>query len=567
MSSLEKLGEGDANDFSCYITIRNTSDYDLGLIDYGINAGYGEWPREQPLNTIEARTTERIHLKDRLGTGGSDGWVQFEVHMEHGTETFRLDFADPTGLFSKNSLRASSSNPTILSVSVTSFNERKHPVYGYVDVRVNRLNAVEAPPPVDGTCDMDDIVEKSPESDDTLRAKFEIGFDAPGGPFFDKSPVHESIVIAAFIQSQVYVPRGTGYHNLNAKQWEYVRGLVWNDDPSCLLFVDRSDSNHRYSDGIDWAREYKQGEADCMTQRSHFGNLQFLHAMGCEDGEKPEVTKAKLIKWLEVMYKLACGEISEQDQLKQHFGKGFTDKTVPSGDNTLRQLLLAKTPNYPGTDVRRRALGTCLHIISDSYAVGHTQRRLRNGGDYAGRDGRGRYRFKPGTYGSWGPIVAFHTYNGQDGDGHSHYDGLARGQAPPVPKDLSSFDPIMGARDAVAACTRLIDCWAQKRGWGGGVRRFLETDVFALDANAQPSNSAVDESEPLVASAIAATGFGAGMRRKLASLEDGNANVCPGTIADGRSIRRVMTMRSGLLALLTFLAAILLMLISVQFHA
>ncbi|KAI1488805.1 hypothetical protein F5X96DRAFT_684714 [Biscogniauxia mediterranea] len=510
MSSLEKLGEGDANDFSCYITIKNISDYDLGLIDYGINAGYGEWPREQPLNTIEARTTERIHLKDRLGTGGSDGWVQFEVRMEHGTETFRLDFADPTGLFSKNSLRASSSNPTILSVSVTSFNERKHPVYGYVDVRVNRLNAVEARPPVGGTCDLIDIVEKSPESDDTLRAKFEIGFDAPGGPFFDKSPIHESIVIAALNQSQVYVPRGTGYHNLNAKQWEYVRGLVWNDDPSCLLFVDRSDSNHRYSDGIDWAREYKQGEADCMTQRSHFGDLQFLHAMGCADGEKPEATKAKLMKWLEVI----------RPTIPEHmFG----------GEPSAPACIPYRIPTPSGTPR----------------------------GDYAGRDGRGRYRFKPGTHGIWGPIVAFHTYV-QRPERRRPPRALRRSREGPVPKDLSSFDSIVGARDA-------------KRGWGGEeVRRLLEMDVFALDADARSSDGAVDEGEPLVASAIAAvTGFGAGMWRKRASLEDGNANVYyPGTSADGRrSIRRLMTMRSRLLALLTFLAAILLMLISVQFHA
>ncbi|KAI5926714.1 hypothetical protein F4810DRAFT_707254 [Camillea tinctor] len=560
MSSLETFGEGDANDFSCYITIKNTSDYDLGLIDYGINDGYGEWPREQPLNTIEARSTERIHLKDCLGSGGSDGWVQFEVRMEHGTETFRLDFSDPTGFFSKNSLRASSSNSSILSVSVTSFNERKHPVYGYVDVRVNRPNLAGALTLDIKAQALDDVAEKPCTSDDTLRAKYEIGFDAPGGPFFDKSPIHESIVIAAFIQSQVYVPRGTGYHNLNSKQWEYIRGLVWNDDPSCLLFVDRSDSNHSYSDGLDWAREYKQGDPHCMTQRSHFGNLQFLHAMASEAGEQPEVTKKRLMHWLEVMYKLAGGELSEHAPLAQHFPY-FTDTTAPPRSATLRQLLLARTPNYPGTCVAQRALGTCLHVVSDSYAVGHTQRRLRHGGDYAGRDGRGRYRFAPGA--RWGPIVSFHTYAGQSGDRHSHYDGLGKGRAAPVPRDLGSFDGIVGARDAIAACTRLIDYWALKKPWDGEVREFLEGDVFALDEHPRPANSAVDENDPVFASAAAVTEFDAGMQRKLTSLEAGGLHP---TAAGERSVRRLITIRSGLLTLLTFLAAIFLMLISVKFH-
>ncbi|KAI1502366.1 hypothetical protein F5X99DRAFT_379247 [Biscogniauxia marginata] len=569
MSSPEKFGEGDLNDFSSYITIKNASDYDLGLIDYGINSKNGEWPPEQPLNTIEARETKRIHLKDRLGTGGSDGWVQFEVRMEHGTETFRLDFADPTG-FSRNSLRATSSNDNVLSISVTGFNRTGHPLYGNVDVKVTRSDVVGAPADADWVRELDYIAEVSTRSDETFRAKYEIGFDAPGGSLFDKEPIHECIVIASLIQSQVYVPRGTTYHNLNSKQWEYVRGLVWNDDPSCLLFQDRSDSNHHYSDGTEWAWDFKRGEVDCMIQRSHFGDFQFLHAMGAKDGERPEATKQKLIKWLEVMYKLACGDqdVSDQDQLKKHFREYFTDQTTPSRDNTIRQLLLARTSHYPETDVQKRALGTCLHVISDSYAIGHTQRRLKNGSDYAGRDGNGYYRFKPGTYGTWGPIIAFHTYAGQNGDKHSHYDGLKKGEARPIPKDLNSFNSMIGARDAIGACTRLINYWAQKKAWDSDVRQFLETEVFALDDSPQPSNGRVDESDPVFAPDVTAPRvasdddgdfdleFHAGLQRKMASLEEG---IYPSVgTQDRRSIWRSKTARSGFLMLFIFLAAIIL---------
>ncbi|KAK6065075.1 hypothetical protein SCUP234_12754 [Seiridium cupressi] len=567
MGSLEKLGEGDINDFSSYVTIRNLSDYDLGLIDY--DCKYGLWPRDQPLNTIEARTTQRIHLKDRPGLNGSSGWAQFEVRLERGTETFRLDFADPLSIFSGNSLQASSSNSNVLSVSVTGFNGKRHPLYGYVDVQVLSPRALKSSAVVVWPQGSDDTVKRTTQSDNPLRANYEIGFDLPGGTLFDKEPIHESIVIAALIQSQIYVPRGTTYNNLNSKQWEYIRGLVWNDDPSCFLFQDRSDSNHQYSDGSAWALDFLRGSKGCMIQRSHFGDLQLLHAMGAYEGEKPQDTKAKLMKWLELMYKLACGDqgVSDQDQLKEHFKEPeyFNNLTSPSHDNTLRQLLLANTPNFPQTDVRKRALGTIMHIISDSYAIGHTQRVLKNGGDYAGRDGNGYYRFRPGTYGTWGPIVTFHNYSSSS-TRHSHYDGLAD-QGQPIPKDLNSFNSIIGARDAIATCTRLINYWAQKKSWDGEVQEFLDTEVFALHENAQPSNGLVDQTEPIFASTTFTLQvthehnvdydlqFSAGLQQKLASLEEG---IYPTVTRGRRSLRGSFTPPSGLFVLCVILAAIVL---------
>ena len=54
-------------DYSCYVTIHNDSDSDLLLADFGIENDEGIWPLYQPLNTIEAHSTGRVHLKDRLG--------------------------------------------------------------------------------------------------------------------------------------------------------------------------------------------------------------------------------------------------------------------------------------------------------------------------------------------------------------------------------------------------------------------------------------------------------------------------------------------------------------------
>ncbi|KAI1323314.1 hypothetical protein F5Y16DRAFT_384235 [Xylariaceae sp. FL0255] len=525
MSSVIELGEGDSNDFSCYISINNHTRSDLGLINFGTYGEGGEWPRSQPLNTIDAGTSGRVHLKDRLGKDGSEGFVEFEARLQQGIKTFKLEFADPTGMWNSNYLRLrNGNNDGVLSFSVKDSGKKGHPFYGTVDVfeagyrSSSTSTSAEKPHPMHGTD------TQQAKADDLVRANYDIGFDAPG-EWFDKSPIHESIVIAALIKSKIYVPRATNYNNLNLKQWEYARGLVWNDDPTCLLFEDEIDSNNTYSSGATWAAIFKAGNEKHMIQRSHFGNLQFLHAMACILGEKPDTTKKALIGWMGVMYKLACGNqgVSDRHKLKQHLPDHFNNNTTPTGDHTLYELLIATTQKYRRIDTQKRALGSCLHTIADSYAIGHTQRRLLNGGDYQGRDGKGFYKFRPGTYGRWGPVITFHTYKDQS-DHHAHYDGLPEGQGVPVPQNLDSFNTIIGARDAISACTKLIDFWAEKRDWDGGVHQFLETEVFALDKDARDSDNGVDQRDPVFARLNTYDNaydmeYHAGLQRKLASLD------------------------------------------------
>jgi hypothetical protein len=65
--SMASKQEDKINDFSCYITVQNDSDSDLLLADFGVNGRYGVWPLYQPLNTIEAGSTARVHLQDPQG--------------------------------------------------------------------------------------------------------------------------------------------------------------------------------------------------------------------------------------------------------------------------------------------------------------------------------------------------------------------------------------------------------------------------------------------------------------------------------------------------------------------
>ncbi|KAI0597621.1 hypothetical protein F4775DRAFT_602036 [Biscogniauxia sp. FL1348] len=392
------VGDGDLNNFSCYITINNLSNEDLGLGDFGINGRYGEWPEGMPLNTIDAHTSPQIQFKDPK---------KYEILTGDSPPRFRLEFSCPETPFSKNYLRAKTSNP---------------------------------------------------------------------------DPVHETIAIAAFILSKKPLPKGTTYHNLNDKQWEYFRGA--------------------------WYSDFETGPPSYMIRRFHFGDLQFLHAMGGTDGELPAETQRKILRWFEVMYKLACGDqgVSDTDQLRQSSGEC--------------------TPNYYKPDIQRRALGICLHMITDSYA---------NPESYRGRDDDGYMVFQPGAWGAWGAVINFHCYAGQNSDLHAHYDGL-EGKPLPVPKNLESLNSIIGARNAIEGCKKLISFWT-----------FLRTDIFAIDKDASPSNSQVDQSGPITSSCCHFAGrnldteYQTGLQSKLTSLD----TRVPATGSDLAKIRRYPTLRAA----------------------
>jgi hypothetical protein len=65
------------------------------------------------------------------------------------------------------------------------------------------------------------------------------------------------------------------------------------------------------------------------------------------------------------------------------------------------------------------------------------------------------------------------------------------GRADLEPSDLSSFDCLNGARDAIDKCTRLAQFWNNKTKWDAGVRKFLKDDVFMMQ-DATDSDTNVD---------------------------------------------------------------------------
>ncbi len=51
-----------------------------------------------------------------------------------------------------------------------------------------------------------------------MRAKYDMGFKGKNIIGL-KDPVHETIAIAAFINSNIHFPSNSRYDNLNQKQW------------------------------------------------------------------------------------------------------------------------------------------------------------------------------------------------------------------------------------------------------------------------------------------------------------------------------------------------------------
>ncbi|GKU08054.1 unnamed protein product, partial [Fusarium langsethiae] len=309
----------------------------------------------------------------------------------------------------------------------------------------------------------------------------EVQMSVAGGPYGSiHEPIHESLTLSALISSNSGVSPDTTVKNASNHDWEYIRGAIWNDDPDCQLFDDSENQNHSYSLGAAWYKAYRQGETDWNPNamemnrlrnpigRSHYGDLQFLHCMASVRGESPEDTKAKIMVWMEVMYKLVTGEDGTNPDTvvsTTKLAKFCPPMSLPPSWLSL-SYYLAKNSNFQGLDIRRRALGSMFHVIQDSYAIGHTKRELINKEDKVSED---PLRFKQGVADRWGPIINFHTYFGQDGDSHSHYDHSSDGV--PDPGNLSNLEQwnsLIGCRDAADKCKELAERKNAEEKWDSG---------------------------------------------------------------------------------------------------
>jgi hypothetical protein len=235
-----------------------------------------------------------------------------------------------------------------------------------------------------------------------------------------------------------------------------IRGVWWNDDPEQLLNsvnyprfainMARAERDAREPGGID--------SSSRMQYRSHYGDLQFLHAMATADGERPGETRRKLLDWMEFAYAVASGRLDTSLTLGEidmatprEFFAGRSEWTVAELFNPRESLGEDMLPEH--------ALGSMLHVIEDSFAAGHTAR------------GAAAAPFCP-----YGTVLQFHAYQSEDSDRHAKADAQDA---------LLAADPRL-----VPVVARMIELQRVGADWSAEVRPYLE-QVFCLDEASEPA--------------------------------------------------------------------------------
>lgn len=296
------------------------------------------------------------------------------------------------------------------------------------------------------------------------------------GPWNIGEPIHEKLALAALHFSEV---EGDFTKKIGSdpKTNEFLRGVIWNDDPALLLFDDKKYNNWDFSSGYEWWSKFRSAKSAStrelrknITGRSHYGDMQFLHAMASKKGEDPDFTRGQILLWVECMYELAVGIRKGTDKL-DILGTLFTNNTDPNKDVNFKNLLTRDT-EYVNLDLQRRAIGSVLHIIQDSYAKGHTRRKIKRFSDL-------------------GEIENFHCYKGQDSDRHKHYDTFDASKLD-VSK-LYTFNGIIGARNAIECSIEVLNLWNVGKAYSDGPKALFEERIFKLSENAKPSNTTVDQ--------------------------------------------------------------------------
>lgn len=291
-------------------------------------------------------------------------------------------------------------------------------------------------------------------------------------------PVHEIITMLAYnCQANPGACRGQPLTFDRARVdkpiGHLVRGVEWNDDPSLMLSggaIDKSRWVIWMDDGERIADCIRSGKAGCKTidhtfdllYRSHFGDLQFLHAMASRDGEPPAETRRKIMDWAEFSYKVATGAISPETPLSD-IKDVQIDKYLRRGSWT-PQFLFTKTTgdkDVAGT-VYLVALGSLLHMVQDSFSDAHVRRK---GSCRALNHNKLE-------------IEEFHNYVMQDAAAHKRADVKPQWVED---GDISDANP-------VTASAKILRAALQGEDWDKVVKPLLLNDVFKLSDAVRPSS-------------------------------------------------------------------------------
>lgn len=263
--------------------------------------------------------------------------------------------------------------------------------------------------------------------------------------------------------------RASPRHSTGNKYDPLIRGVWWNDDPNQHLFgvhyatwvIWMRDAHGIITSGRNWlSKKTRIGPSYKMQYRSHYGDLQFLHAMANEDGEQPAEVQRRILEWMRFAYAVATEKIDPETDLgdvqypvvEQYFShqSGWTVNHLFAPKFTLGQQTIARV-----------ALGSMLHVIQDSYSTAHAERAFE--ATEGCRNGR---------------IVEFHVYGSQSSSRHSDADTRISWQ------QNTSFTTMS---NPVQASAQMIVFARSKASWDKLVEPYLRDQLFCIDTDSRIS--------------------------------------------------------------------------------
>ncbi len=267
-----------------------------------------------------------------------------------------------------------------------------------------------------------------------------------------------------------------------------LAGVRWNDDPPF-----RFEAGHGNFGGCEpgatvrlvtfprcWANVFKDGEKRAasgetigaenapLVVRSHFGDLQILHAMASKDKEAAAVVRERIIAWSEFAWRIAMSEIPLATRAKDVSVAGFRELFGTKGWSIQDLFALGNPHVRKPESMSELAFGSLLHLVEDSFAGGHVERAMP--------DGLEKCSGTSGDYMMPGRIVEFHSYSQQDSTKHGDDDAR------------SAFSANWsGPRPNVVDVGRILaDHFTRRAPWTE-VKPYIEC-IFALDQEARPSS-------------------------------------------------------------------------------
>lgn len=303
---------------------------------------------------------------------------------------------------------------------------------------------------------------------------FAFGIAAKGSLKTYGQPVHETLTKKAALDSALLKPEQTEEMN------QLVEGVRFNDDPEGHLSKDSDDKNGVIGFALEFFGSKKK--KNDPTKASHFGDYQFLHAMGSSK------MTAEAIKEKIILFAFHCWKMSTEKDSFAHFSADYDliskQEKTPSPDFQYtrdqlivrraiklfpKEILIFRAKNQ--VEFQYRALGSLLHMIQDSYAKGHVVRVGWESGDNSG------------------PVLYFQDYSQQDSHEHGELDKLKHGKV-----NSDNVVDIPGARIAYERSKQMMSMIANQCPWTSAglanspacsksVFNFLDKEVFAFDEN------------------------------------------------------------------------------------